>query len=106
MPPLPLTSLVQSALPALSPDSRAVVRVLGCCNGQLTPTSVAQWLGLRTRYQVARLLRRGGGPALRGPPARAPPPDLLPAGGANGAAPLPLGLRGGAVPLPAAPPRS
>src|SRR5207302_2462477 len=60
MPPLPLTSLVQSALPGLSPDSRAVVRVLGCCNGQLTPTSVAQWLGLRTRYQVARLLRRGG----------------------------------------------
>src|SRR5437588_13023674 len=53
---------VQSALPGLSPDSRAVVRVLGCCNGQLTPTSVAQWLGLRTRYQVARLLRRGGLP--------------------------------------------
>src|SRR5207302_10760009 len=64
MPPLPLTSLVQSALPGLSPDSRAVVRVLGCCNGQLTPTSVAQWLGLRTRYQVARLLRRGGLPPL------------------------------------------
>src|SRR5438270_8280739 len=62
MPPLPLTSLVQSALPGLSPDSRAVVRVLGCCNGQLTPTSVAQWLGLRTRYQVARLLRRDGLP--------------------------------------------
>src|SRR5207302_9913523 len=64
MPPLPLTSLVQSALPGLSPDSRAVVRVLGCCNGQLTPTSVAQWLGLRTRYQVARLLRRDGLPPV------------------------------------------
>jgi YVTN family beta-propeller protein len=62
MPPLALTSLLQSALPKLSPGSRAVVSTLGCCNGQLSPNDVSQWLGYRTRYQLARLLRRDGLP--------------------------------------------
>jgi len=62
MPPLPLTSLLQSALPKLSASGRAVVSTLGCCNGQLSPNDVSQWLGYRTRYQLARVLRRDGLP--------------------------------------------
>ena len=62
MPPLALTSLLRSALPRLSPGSRAVVSTLGCCNGHVSPIDVSQWLGYRTRYQLARLLRRDGLP--------------------------------------------
>jgi DNA-binding beta-propeller fold protein YncE len=60
MPPLPLTKLLQTALPKLSNASNAVVSTLGCCNGQVSSDSAAQWIGLRSRYQLARLLRRDG----------------------------------------------
>ena len=65
MPPLLLTSLLQTALPRLSPASRAVVSTLGCLNGN-TPSArdVAAWVGLRDRYQLARALRRDGLPPL------------------------------------------
>lgn len=65
MPPLLLTSLLQTALPRLSPASRAVVSTLGCLNGN-TPSArdMAAWVGLRDRYQLARALRRDGLPPL------------------------------------------
>jgi YVTN family beta-propeller protein len=65
MPPLLLTSLLQTALPSLSPASRAVVSTLGCLNGK-TPSAaeMAAWVGLRDRYQLARVLRRDGLPPL------------------------------------------
>jgi len=65
MPPLLLTSLLQTALPRLSPASRALVSTLGCLNGN-TPSAgdMAAWVGLRDRYQLARALRRDGLPPL------------------------------------------
>jgi len=65
MPPLLLTSLLQTALPRLSSASRAVVSTLGCLNGN-TPSArdMATWVGLRDRYQLARVLRRDGLPPL------------------------------------------
>ncbi len=63
MPPLPLTTLLRTALPELSPRSRAVVATLGCFNGDVPPAAdVATLLGLRSRYQLARALRREGLP--------------------------------------------
>jgi len=65
MPPLLLTSLLQTALPRVSPASRAVISTLGCLNGN-TPSAhdMATWVGLRDRYQLARVLRRDGLPPL------------------------------------------
>ena len=65
MPPLRLTSLLQTALPELSPASRAVVNTLGCLNGNApSARDMAAWVGLRDRYQLARALRRDGLPPL------------------------------------------
>ena len=65
MPPLRLTSLLHTALPDLSPGSRAVVSTLACLNGNVSSArDVATWAGLRDRYQLARLLRRDGLPPL------------------------------------------
>lgn len=65
MPPLRLTSLLQTALPELSSASRAVVSTLGCLNGNVTSArEMAAWVGLRDRYQLARVLRRDGLPPL------------------------------------------
>ena len=65
MPPLRLTSLLQTALPDLSSASRAVVNTLGCLNGNAPPArELATWVGLRDRYQLARALRRDGLPPL------------------------------------------
>lgn len=63
MPPLLLTTLLETALGELSPTSRAVVSTLGCRNG-LAPSAgdVASWVGLRDRYQLARALHRDGLP--------------------------------------------
>lgn len=65
MPPLRLTSVLQTALPNLSENGRAFLSVLGCFNGH-PPCSreLAQWLGFHDRYQLARALRREGLPPL------------------------------------------
>jgi hypothetical protein len=65
MPPLPLAKILNVALPSLAGDARAVVDVLACKNGMLPPAGdVATFLGLRTRHQVARTLRRASLPPL------------------------------------------
>jgi len=65
MPPLPLAKILNVALPSLSGDARAVVDVLACKNGLLPAAGdVATFLGLRTRHQVARTLRRASLPPL------------------------------------------
>ena len=65
MPPLRLTSILQATLPKLSATSWAVVSALACRNGRaLPPNQVAQWVGLNTRFQLARALRRDGLPPL------------------------------------------
>ena len=65
MPPLRLTSVLQTALPHVSEDGRALLSALGCLNGH-PPCSqeFAQWLGFHDRYQLARALRREGLPPL------------------------------------------
>jgi hypothetical protein len=65
MPPLPLAKILNVALPSLSGEARAVVDVLACKNGLLPAAGdVATFLGLRTRHQVARTLRRASLPPL------------------------------------------
>src|SRR5438034_1641882 len=65
MPPLPLAKILNVALPSLAGEARAVVNVLACKNGLLPPAGdVATFLGLRTRHQVARTLRRASLPPL------------------------------------------
>lgn len=63
MPPLPLTTLLQTALPELSTQSRAIVSTLGCYNGDVPAAGdVAALVGMRSRFQLARTLRREGLP--------------------------------------------
>jgi hypothetical protein len=65
MPPLPLTTLLQNALPGLSRVSRAVVSTLACRNGAAASANeLAASVGLRDRHQLARRLRRDGLPSL------------------------------------------
>lgn len=65
MPPLRLTSLLQTALPHLSENGRALLSALGCLNGHPPcPKELAEWLGFHDRYQLARALRREGLPPL------------------------------------------
>ena len=63
MPPLALASLLQGALPWLSSDGRAVVNTLICDNGRVgSAQALCERLGLRSRFQLSRLLRREGLP--------------------------------------------
>jgi len=63
MPPLALASLLHQALPWLSVDGRAVVNTLVCDNGRVGSTqALCQRVGLRSRFQLNRLLRREGLP--------------------------------------------
>lgn len=65
MPPLALARVLNTALPPLPRTARAVVEVLVCNNGLIADTDpVPTYLGLRTRHQVARALRRAGLPPL------------------------------------------
>jgi len=65
MPPLRLATILSTALPPLPREARAVVDLLACTNGLLPSGSeVVTFLGLRTRHQVARVLRRAGLPPL------------------------------------------
>jgi len=65
MPPLPLNRILNVALPSLSGEARAVLDVLACRNGLLPAAGdVATFVGLRTRHQVARALRRASLPPL------------------------------------------
>jgi DNA-binding beta-propeller fold protein YncE len=63
MPPLALAQLFHSALPGLSVDGRAVINTLLAHNGRLgSVEALCQYLGLRSRFQLNRLLRREGLP--------------------------------------------
>jgi len=63
MPPLALASLLQGAVPWLSSDGRAVVNTLICDNGRVgSAQALCERLGLRSRFQLSRLLRREGLP--------------------------------------------
>ena len=63
MPPLPLTTLLQAALPELSTRTRAVLSTLGCYNGDVPAAGeVATLVGMRSRFQLARTLRQEGLP--------------------------------------------
>ena len=63
MPPLALASLLQHVLPWLSPHGRAVVNTLICANGRVgSIVALCDRLGLRSRYQLGRLLQREGLP--------------------------------------------
>ena len=63
MPPLALASMVQNALPWLSPEGRAVVNTLVCDNGRIGSIHMlCERIGLRSRYQLGRLLQREGLP--------------------------------------------
>src|ERR1043166_519486 len=63
MPPLALGSLLQGALPWLSSDGRAVLNTLVSSNGRAgSAQALCQQLGLRSRFQLNRLLRREGLP--------------------------------------------
>ena len=63
MPPLPLASAMLNRLPWLSAQGRAAINVVACENGRTRSAHVfAARLGLRTRFQLARLLHREGMP--------------------------------------------
>jgi DNA-binding beta-propeller fold protein YncE len=65
MPLLRLTQVLQTALPHLSSDGRAILSALGCHNGHFSgPSELATWLGFHDRYQLTRALRREGLPPL------------------------------------------
>jgi YVTN family beta-propeller protein len=65
MPPLALARVLNDVLPPLTRTARAVVEVLVCNNGLIADSDpVPTYLGLRTRHQVARALRRAGLPPL------------------------------------------
>jgi len=63
MPQLPLASALLRSLPWLSAQGRAAINLLVCDNGRVaSANSLASSLGLRNRYQLARLLRSEGLP--------------------------------------------
>src|SRR2546421_7800562 len=65
MPPLPLTALLQTALPRMSLASRAVISAFGCLNGKPPCAGEsAAWVGRGDRFHLARALRRDGLPPL------------------------------------------
>ncbi|HWC74716.1 MAG TPA: YncE family protein [Gemmatimonadales bacterium] len=64
MPPLALAALFHRALPWLSVQGRAVISTLVCDNGRVGSTNlVCERLGLRSRFQLNRLLHREGLPS-------------------------------------------
>jgi DNA-binding beta-propeller fold protein YncE len=65
MPLLRLTSVLQTALPHLSENGRAILSAFGCLNGHPAGShQLATLLGFHDRYQLARALRREGLPSL------------------------------------------
>jgi DNA-binding beta-propeller fold protein YncE len=63
MPPLALALLLHPALPRLSALGRAVINTLICDNGRVgSADALAERLGLRSRFQLNRLLHREGLP--------------------------------------------
>jgi DNA-binding beta-propeller fold protein YncE len=63
MPPLALSLLFHHALPWLSGNGRAVLNTLICDNGRVgSAQALCQRLGLRSRFQLNRLLHREGLP--------------------------------------------
>jgi YVTN family beta-propeller protein len=65
MPPLPVALTIETALPRLSPAGRAAINTLAAARGPIPKVDeMATRLGLQSRYQVARLLRREGLPSF------------------------------------------
>src|SRR5687767_15097215 len=63
MPPLALALLFNHALPWLTVDGRAVINTLICDNGRVgSAQTLCKRMGLRSRFQLNRLLRREGLP--------------------------------------------
>ena len=63
MPPLQLANILHTALPDVCSATRAVISTLVCRNGHAPPAGeVAAWVGLKNRYQMARMLRHDGLP--------------------------------------------
>jgi DNA-binding beta-propeller fold protein YncE len=63
MPPLALALLLTRTLPWLTVDGRAVMNTLICDNGRVgSAEALCRRLGLRSRFQLNRLLRREGLP--------------------------------------------
>jgi len=63
MPPLALASMMQGAVPWLSSDGRAVLNLLISSNGRVgSAQALCRQVGLRSRFQLNRLLRREGLP--------------------------------------------
>lgn len=63
MPPLALAVLLNRTLPWLTVDGRAVINTLICDNGRVgSAEALCKRLGLRSRFQLNRLLRREGLP--------------------------------------------
>lgn len=63
MPPLALALLLNRALPWLTVDGRAVLSTLICNNGRVgSVQTLCRSMGLRSRFQLNRLLRREGLP--------------------------------------------
>lgn len=63
MPPLALAQLLHRAVPWLSPQGRAVINSLVCDNGRVgSAETLARRVGLRSRFQLNRLLHHEGLP--------------------------------------------
>src|SRR5439155_19684693 len=64
--PLPIAQLLHAALPWLSTLGRAIVSALVATRGRpASAQTLAVWLGMRDRFQLARVLRREGLPSVR-----------------------------------------
>src|SRR5512144_1812366 len=65
MAPLSLTAKLHAALPWVSPQARAILTWLAACNGSIgSAEHLARVVALRSRFQLARLLRRDGLPPV------------------------------------------
>ena len=63
MPQLPLATALLGSMPWLSPRGKAAINFLVCDNGRAASAErLASSLGLRNRFQLARLLRSEGLP--------------------------------------------
>src|SRR5579859_7990760 len=63
MPPLPVALALHATLPWLSSDGRAAVSALVAARGDIrNADDLAHRIGIGTRFQLARLLRRDGLP--------------------------------------------
>ena len=65
MPPLPISLTIQAAVPWLSATGKSVISLLVAANGQIrNAETLAARLRIRSRFRLARLLRREGLPPV------------------------------------------